>query len=216
MALDLPGGLDVLNRRTRYVRMALLAYIAISLADVAVVLGEMTGAVDIEAAGDLDPAASLAALVHLLFVIAMLGAIVIVAMWIHRAHANLRDAGIDGLEYSPGWAVGWYFIPFANLVKPFRAMRELWSTSLAQSDSYADEADPRLKLWWGAWIVGNILSNVALRFQGLDGSGATPVGYVLDIFSTLVLAAAGWFLLRIVEEVNDAQRSGATMAQAFA
>src|SRR5687768_12102237 len=38
-------------------------------------------------------------------------AVVPIAGWIYRAHANLREAGLDQLRYSPGWTVGSYFVP---------------------------------------------------------------------------------------------------------
>src|SRR5262245_55917536 len=49
--------------------------------------------------------------------------------WIYRAHANLHEAGLDELRYSPGWSVGSFFVPLINLVIPFRAMRELHNRS---------------------------------------------------------------------------------------
>jgi hypothetical protein len=213
--LNLVQGLEVLDRRTRTVRTVILAYIALSLADMLAIFAEVAGAVDTNAA-ELSPLSLAASLVHLLFAIVMIAAIVLVAMWIYRAHANLKEAGLTELEFTPGWAVGWYFIPFANLIKPFQAMRELWNMSLVLNDGFGQEADSRLKTWWGAWIVGNIVSNLGLRLQFMsDGEGAT-VGYALDIISTAVLIAASWFLLQIIETVNAAQRSGTTMAPTFA
>jgi uncharacterized BrkB/YihY/UPF0761 family membrane protein len=36
-------------------------------------------------------------------------------IWLHRAVANARSLGVP-TECTPGWAVGWWFVPFANLV----------------------------------------------------------------------------------------------------
>ncbi len=41
-------------------------------------------------------------------------------VWLHRSVANARSLGVQ-TEATPGWSVGWWFIPFANLVKPYRA-----------------------------------------------------------------------------------------------
>jgi uncharacterized membrane protein YdcZ (DUF606 family) len=49
--------------------------------------------------------------------------------WQHRAHSELRDRVNPALEFTPGKAVGVWFIPFANLVLPYRAVRELWRGS---------------------------------------------------------------------------------------
>lgn len=50
-------------------------------------------------------------------------------IWQHRAQKNLEGLGATWLRFTPGWAVGWWFVPFANLVKPFQTMRELWKAS---------------------------------------------------------------------------------------
>ncbi len=50
-------------------------------------------------------------------------------VWQHRSQANLHAVPVRELEYTPGWAVGWWLIPFANLVKPFQTVRELWKAS---------------------------------------------------------------------------------------
>jgi hypothetical protein len=52
--------------------------------------------------------------------------------WIHRANRNARALGAEGMRFTPGWSVGWYFVPIMSLWKPFQAMREIWQAS-AQS-----------------------------------------------------------------------------------
>jgi hypothetical protein len=208
-------GVELLDRRTRTVRLVLFAYIGLSLADILMVLGEIAGLIDTTAPA-LSPLDWIASLVYLSYVVVLIAAVVLISRWIYRAHANLRAADVPGLQFTPGWAVGWYFIPIANLFKPFQAMRELWSGSLAQNDSYGQEADSRLTTWWGAWIIGNIVSNTGTRIGLLAGADAWITGKVLDIASSAILIVASWFLLQIVETVSAAQRGGATMAHAFA
>jgi hypothetical protein len=36
-------------------------------------------------------------------------------MWLYRAYYNLEVVKVKGLSVTAGWAVGWFFIPFANL-----------------------------------------------------------------------------------------------------
>src|SRR5262245_42808360 len=55
--------------------------------------------------------------------------VVIFAIWIHRANYNARQLGATGMRFSPGWAVGWYFIPIAILWKLYLAIGEVWQTS---------------------------------------------------------------------------------------
>ena len=50
-------------------------------------------------------------------------------VWIYAAHANLPALRGTNLEFSDGWAVGWFFVPIANLVKPYQVVREIWRSS---------------------------------------------------------------------------------------
>src|SRR5205809_7873998 len=65
----------------------------------------------------------------LLWLVAFLATVVVRSIWQHRAQANARALTHDGTEFTPGWAVGWWFIPIANLFKPFQTVRELWKAS---------------------------------------------------------------------------------------
>lgn len=58
---------------------------------------------------------------------------------------------------SPFATVAWWFVPFANLVKPYVNLRE----SLVQLRSEAAVDEARLGWWWGLWLGGNL---VGLRF----------------------------------------------------
>jgi len=58
---------------------------------------------------------------------------VVVLMWVHRAHRVLVDRNIPDLEFTPAWAVGWFFIPVANLFRPYLAVKEIWDKSDPQA-----------------------------------------------------------------------------------
>ena len=85
-------------------------------------------------------------------------------MWIHRACFNARVRATY-MRFTPGWAVGWYFIPIANLWKPYQAMKEIWETTDAQANKSMTEGAWLLGWWWTFWIVSNILANAAFRMS---------------------------------------------------
>jgi hypothetical protein len=136
-----------------------------------------------------------------LFAFAFLACVVMSAMWLHKANANLRAAGIE-MTHSPSWSWGWYFIPIANLYKPYQAMREIWNESHRLRDTFAANDEGLLRIWWGCWIVGNIVSNVSSRLATIAG-GRTFI--VLNVIEAITLGAAALLLLRIVREVTAAQ-----------
>ncbi len=96
-------------------------------------------------------------------------------LWQHRAQANLTALGVQGLRFTPGWAVGWWFIPFANLVMPFLAMGELTRASApeAAGSSSPRKVDALLAWWWAAWVMRLVLFIAALTALGSQQPEAT-------------------------------------------
>jgi hypothetical protein len=97
------------------------------------------------------------------------GAAITFLMWLHRCYRNLPALGATELRFSPGWAVGWWFVPFANFVQPVRVVTEVWQASQAaqgentRAGRRALGTPLRIWLWWGLWvssIVVLLASNV--------------------------------------------------------
>ncbi len=90
-------------------------------------------------------------------------------VWTHRAYRNLPPLGATGLKHSPGWAVGYFFIPIVNLYRPYQAMREIWVGSRPRQapDGWTDDGlSPGVALvgwWWAFWLIMNFTSHVSLR-----------------------------------------------------
>ena len=205
-----------LRSRARVATAMLWAFVAVAAISG---LGEVlkaSGTIDI--AVDTSPLAMAIGLAYLAFSLVFLACVIAVAMWIHRAHSNLRDAAVDGLEFTPGWAVGWYFIPFANLVKPFQAMRELWNASHGEATTFGGEAPSEVKLWWGTWIAGNIVSNIGMRIVLMEdgGPGSVMAGNAIGAAGTALLMLAAVLLVRVIAGVTRAQRDGSTAVAVFA
>jgi len=103
-------------------------------------------------------------LVGLPQLIVAVASIVFIAMWIYRVAWNARVfAGARNMDFTPGWSVGWYFVPFANLWKPYQAMKEVWRASANPSQMDRTGVSWWLPLWWLLWLANNIVSNYASR-----------------------------------------------------
>jgi hypothetical protein len=105
------------------------------------------------------------------YVVLLIGSGVAWCVWQHRAHANLRAFARSGLRFTPGWAVGWWFVPIASLWKPFEAVRELWKASDPGSDAVSWRSIrtwPTLGWWWFCWLGSGVISAVGSAQRGTD------------------------------------------------
>ena len=156
----------------RWVRLSIYAQLAISL--IAVVAGYLeygvlSGIRDgvfasqqaaIDAAEASDARQGLIGLAQI--VISIVSGILILR-WIHRANWNARALGARNMDFTPGWSIGWYFVPFMNLWKPYMAMKEIWRAS-ARPGGWQGQIVPNLLgLWWFFWIVSSVLGNASFR-----------------------------------------------------
>ena len=101
----------------------------------------------------------------IVFLIIFLGGGIIVFKWIKEANKNVRALGAKDLSFTPGWAVGWFFIPFANLFKPFKVMNEIWSASHSPENWQQDEKNRAVQKWWGLWIGSNGLIQLTQNLE---------------------------------------------------
>src|SRR5262249_8900715 len=83
--------------------------------------------------------------------------------WIYRANLNARRLGRQGLRFPPTLAVGYYFIPVLNLLRPYQAMKEIWKAS-ADPQHWETQKTPVLfPIWWSLWITAGILGQASNR-----------------------------------------------------
>lgn len=85
--------------------------------------------------------------------------------WVYRAHLNVRGFGAADMPYSPGWAVGWFFVPFLNLWRPVQMMGQLWRASRNPADWQAQPGTPLLAVWWGLWLAAGLMGRVAFQLS---------------------------------------------------
>jgi hypothetical protein len=128
-------------------------------------------------------------------------------IWQHRGQANLVAARVSGLRFTPGWAVGWWFVPFANLVKPFQTMRELWKASGGEEDWRHSRTWPVIGWWWAAWLTAGLLGRIGGALVG----GATTLETVRSgsrvlLLNELVVLAAAIQAILLIRSVMDRQR----------
>jgi hypothetical protein len=150
--------------------------------------------------------------------------IVVWLIWQHQATANLWARGYPGLKTKPGWAVGWWFIPFANFVMPLVSMLELDRRSTP--DGAPRRAGSVLGWWWAAWIASSTVPAIGVISAAMGAF--TDMVQELDRhetvtsfdFTSAAHAIAPWILLAgvlqaiaaalaipVIRRIDEAQRA---------
>jgi len=105
--------------------------------------------------------------------------LVLFCIWTYRANHNARQLGAPDMQFTPGWAVGWYFIPIANLWKPYQAMREIWQASANPAHWQQQPRGPILPLWWTLLLLSNVISTASLRLSLRAQTASTDSDVIL-------------------------------------
>jgi hypothetical protein len=157
-------------------------------------------------------ALALLGLVGLLEIPVRIATIVFFLVWEYRAFSNLSALKARNVEFSPGWAVGWWFIPLANLIKPFQAVRELWNESDPDFEeeagflNVAGGTPAIIGFWWAFFLVSGFLGRIADKLIDADGNISNEFPIVFLIASIFQIAAAVLALI-IVKNITQRQEA---------
>jgi hypothetical protein len=127
--------------------------------------------------------------------------------WLHRSYRNLRELHAGELRFTPGWAVGYWFVPVLNLWRPKQVLDDLWRGT-AEPIAAGTSKSALIALWWGLLIGGLIVSRVA---------GVGDVGTltdlkrenVLHLVAHLLELGAAVCLFRLIGVLTRRQEAGA-------
>ena len=127
-------------------------------------------------------------------------------VWFHRAYTNLHALGMEPLRFRAGWAVGGWFVPILNLVRPKQIMDDIWRGSDPAAPASNHGAWHRapipalLQLWWAlflvSWLVDRLLVGSALFYEPtaqarrntfVDNAAIRAVEVLLGIVAVLVV-----------------------------
>ena len=152
------------------------------------------------------------ALIGLVYLLVYIVTVVVFAKWIYRANINSRGFGANGMRFSPGWSVGYYFIPFINLVRPYQAMKEILQVS-EDPKQWAWRSVPAvIGWWWALWLIcsfaGNLVFRLSLRAETIDElQTATGVSIAAGIFGIPLCLVAMKLVKTIAANQEDLVQS---------
>jgi hypothetical protein len=152
----------------------------------------------------LERADEVATLLAIFSMLIAVGAAAAFAAWLYRALGNIGRTWGE-TRYSPEYAVWSFLAPGLNLIIPIRAIADGWRVV------WSAGAPPYVGVWWGAWILCNVLSwtSAALGFRH-DYQNGLAVGTAGDAM-TILAAVLG---IRVVKGLTLLIEAGSAPAYA--
>jgi hypothetical protein len=98
-----------------------------------------------------------------LYAIAFIVGVVFYCMWKYRCACNARYFYGGPLLYTPGWCVGYYFIPILMLFRPYQCMKDIFEKTYLVFGQKAPTS--LLLVWWLAWIATTLFDNFSARSE---------------------------------------------------
>jgi hypothetical protein len=125
--------------------------------------------------------------------------------WVYRIVANARTLR-PGMRATPGWAVGWFFVPIAFLWKPFEYFKEAWEVSHNPASPAQVFTPAILRWWWGLWLAAAITGNISGRLAFMDDSaGMQAASDVFEMLSDALTVPLILIITRIVRRLSARQ-----------
>ena len=158
-----------------------------------------------------------AALLLLIFLLAVLELLIYVStviffcVWLYRAADNLVAFNPwNRTDYSPGWAVGSFFIPFVNLVVPYRAVREVWQKSATPDDLLLSTPGPpaTFPIWWLFWLLASFAGNISMRVS-FNENVPERTATMISIGASALFIVASVCAYLVVDAIDKKQEEAA-------
>jgi hypothetical protein len=173
--------------------------------------------------GDLSRADALTRSADLVRFLVFLAAAIAFLAWFSRAYRNLARLDVAGLRYTPGWAVGAWFVPILNLFRPKQVANDIWrATDPRQHNAgwHGRDVSPWLQWWWAFWVAGGVFGNQA-AFAQLEAKTvseqlrASSFAIVADVLFA-VSAALAIAVVSVLTIRQEARAQAMTDPQALA
>lgn len=158
---------------------------------------------------EIDASASRQSFFALLRLGLLMPLMVIFCCWIYRANANARCLGADDMNYTPGWSVGWFFVPFMNLFKPLKVMKEIWqaSTPDLKESWQVQTVSALVPAWWALWLLSQFTGQAATRlsFNASSFDQLSTASTVMLVFDVIYIPLSV-VILMIVRGIHENQQ----------
>ena len=160
----------------------------------------------------LDANDSRQAVAGLFYTATFIVTIIAFLMWQVRIRNNADYIGVAGLRFSVDGVIGWWFVPIMNIFRPYQIMKEMWQSNYHNVNEQPDWRDSTvsglLGWWWGLFLVGGWLRNIAgIISRRSDTIDSLITAGGLDIVSFVIWMLSAVSAIALVREITAFQES---------
>ncbi len=128
--------------------------------------------------------------------------VIIFAVWINRACKNAWLLDPPRIKTTPGWSVGYYFIPILYLWKPYVAMKEIRSASYGNDNALRGI----LPVWWTFWLISGFLAQIFFQmYLAADDADSYLMACKLELISVPINVVLNYVAIVLVTGITMAQ-----------
>lgn len=165
------------------------------------------------------------AIIGLAQVVVFLITSILFLRWWYRAYRNLNILTDHKTRWSPGWAVGYWFVPFLCLIRPYQIAKDLWvgstpsESSLYTAHQNLSPSTTIVSMWWFVWIGFGLFNQIMLR-DSMTGTFSEPMLHeiiqanAMTIVSDLGGVIQAIFAICLVRGIDLRQETKAAASQA--
>ncbi len=150
----------------------------------------------------------------IIFIIALIAGItnrVLFFVWVYRANLNCHGFNAQGMQFTPGWSVGWFFIPFANLFKPFQVIKEIWHVSDDPQEWQKNKYHKSSFLpgfWWCLWLLSGTMSFISyLASRSIHTRRELETSTILAIIIDIALLPMIIVFITLIKNIYERQEN---------
>ncbi|MCW3101902.1 MAG: hypothetical protein JWO09_342 [Bacteroidetes bacterium] len=104
-------------------------------------------------------------------ILLLLASTILFLVWTYRAYDNLYILKKDEMSTTPGWAVGYWFVPVLSLFKPYLIMKEIWDETktypMDKNEKWDTSGGGIVGLWWTCSLL-SVFSSYFVAFIFTD------------------------------------------------
>ena len=141
--------------------------------------------------------------------------------WVHLSYRNLRELRTGHLRFTPGWAVGYWFVPVLNVWRSKQILDDVWRATDARADESPESwrslpSGGLVWAWWVLLVLSSLLNIYARNTASSVTIADTQHHNTVVIVAQLLSLATGACLFKLVGVLSTRQDARAAARSAGA